>query len=181
MVAHRSPKPLVWVRILLPLPKNRGLAIKNKKRFFITNLFIKINGVKMEKVIQIIKKVFTKQIILYGIFGVLTTVVKFVSYFILSRLGLEENLSNILAIILAVLFAYFTNRKMVFDSKAEGFYSNFKEFYKFILGRAFSMVVETLGFFLLFNILHIGEWVSQVAISIIVIILNFFISKFFVF
>ncbi len=103
----------------------------------------------MEQLKSIIKKVFTKQIILYGIFGVLTTVVKFVSYFILTRIGLEENISNILAIILAVLFAYFTNRKMVFDTKAKGFYSNLKEFYKFILGRAFSMVVETLRFLLI--------------------------------
>ena len=92
-----------------------------------------------------------------------------------------ENLSNIIAIILSVLFAYFTNRKLVFNSTAVTFKENLKEFYKFILGRLFTMILEIVGFYLLFNIMHIHELISKLFITVIVIILNFFISKFFAF
>lgn len=135
----------------------------------------------MEKLNALIKKFLTKEIILYGIFGVLTTIVNISIFYFLTLIGLSENPSNVIAIILAVLFAYFTNRKFVFNSTAKTFSENLKEFYKFILGRAFTMVVEAVGFYLLFTVLGIQKLVSKILISIIVIILNFFISKFFAF
>lgn len=135
----------------------------------------------MEKLISLIKKLFTREVIFYGIFGVLTTVVNLVVFYILTHLNVEENLSNVIAIILAVLFAYFTNRKLVFNSTAATFKEKLKEFYKFILGRAFTMIAEVVGFYLLFNIIGIQEIISKLIISAIVIILNFFISKFFAF
>lgn len=135
----------------------------------------------MEDLKALIKKVFSKEVIFYGIFGILTTLVNFVVFYILTHLNLNENLSNIIAIITAVLFAYFTNRKLVFNSTAITFKDNLNEFYKFILGRAFTMAVEIAGFYLLFNIIGIHELISKLSITIIVIILNFFISKFFAF
>lgn len=136
----------------------------------------------MEKLNELIKKVLTKEVILYIIFGVLTTVVNLVVFYLLTTFtSLDENLSNIIAIITCVLFAYFTNRKFVFNSTAITFKEKFQEFYKFMLGRAFTMVIETVGFYLLFSIIGIQEMISKVLISLIVIILNFFISKFFAF
>lgn len=136
----------------------------------------------MEKLITLIKKVCTKEVIFYGIFGILTTIINIGLFYILTSFcHLEENISNNIAIIVAVLFAYFTNRKMVFNSKASNFKEKLIEFGKFILGRAFTMVIESAGFFLLFNIFGIQELISKASITIIVIILNFFISKFFAF
>ena len=131
---------------------------------------------------DLIKKFFTKEIILYAIFGVLTTLVNIVCFYILTKfINLEENFSNSISIIAAILFAYFTNRKFVFNSTATTAKEKLTEFGKFILGRAFSMIVELVGFFLMFNIASIDEFISKILISIIVIILNFFISKFFAF
>lgn len=96
----------------------------------------------MEKINGLIKKLFSKEVIFYGIFGVFTTVVNLVTFYIFTHIGLEENFSNIIAIIIAVLFAYFTNRKLVFNSTAVTFKENLNEFYKFMLGRAFTMVLE---------------------------------------
>lgn len=136
----------------------------------------------MEKLKLLIKKVCTKEVIFYGIFGVLTTVVNIGLFYILNSIfKLEENLSNNIAIFAAVLFAYFTNRKLVFNSKANGFKEQLVEFCKFMLGRLFTMIIESLGFFALFNLLGIQELISKLSITIIVIILNFFISKFFAF
>lgn len=128
------------------------------------------------------QKIFTKEIILYAIFGILTTIINIGSFYIMtSFLHINENLANNIAIIIAVLFAYFTNKDMVFHSKAEGFGENFIEFCKFILGRLFTMIIESVGGSLLFKFVPIPAIISKCFITIIVIILNFFISKFFTF
>lgn len=135
----------------------------------------------MEKLKALIKKVLTREVIFYIIFGVLTTIANIGVFYVLTLIGLNENIANIIAIIVAVLFAYFTNRKLVFNSTASTFKEKLKEFYKFMLGRAFTMVLEMVGFYLLFNILGIQELISKISITVLVVVLNFFISKFFAF
>ena len=135
----------------------------------------------MEKIKELIKKFCTKEVILYLVFGVLTTIVNFVSFYILSKLvGWEENLSNFIAIVLAVLFAYVTNKNLVFHSKAKNIKEKFEEFCKFIAGRAVTMVIEFVGCWILFKT-AIPEMISKLVVTIIVVVLNFFISKFFAF
>ena len=156
--------------------------IKNVTQKFI-DFNLKISGkIFPEKFNNLLKKFLTVEVVLYIFFGVLTTVVNIGSFAIItSCFKLEENISNAIAIILAVLFAYFTNKDLVFNSKAESFNEKILEFFKFMLCRAFTMFVELIGFYLLFNILGIQKLISKTLITVIVIILNFFISKFFAF
>ena len=119
---------------------------------------------------------------LYIIFGVLTTVINIGTFAILNNgFKIPENIANIFAIILAVIFAYFTNKDLVFHSSASNLKEKFKEFYKFMLGRAITMIVEYFGCSLMFKFIPIPNIVSKCIITVIVIILNFFISKFFAF
>lgn len=135
----------------------------------------------MEKLKQIIKKVCTKEVILYGIFGILTTMVNLVSFYVLTNLlHINENISNMIAILLAVLFAYFTNKDLVFHSQAQTMKERGIQFLKFMSGRAFTMVVEWVGCYFLF-LTPLPQILSKLSMTILVIILNFFISKFFVF
>ncbi len=130
---------------------------------------------------EILKKVCTKEVILYIVFGVLTTVVNLGAFYILATLlKVNENISNVIAITLAVIVAYFTNKDMVFHSEAKKFSESLKEFGKFILGRLFTMIIEWGGCALLF-LTPIPQMISKLFMTIIVIILNFFISKFFAF
>lgn len=131
---------------------------------------------------MLIKKFMTKEVIFYAIFGVLTTVVNVATFYVLTHLcHIEDNVSNIIAIIVAVIFAYITNRKLVFNSKASTFKQIMAEIFKFFTARLFTMLVEFFGFMLLFNVLHIPNMISKLTITILVIILNFFLSKFFAF
>ncbi len=135
----------------------------------------------MEKIKSIIQKVLTKEVLLYIAFGVFTTVVNLGSFYVLNTLlHVDENISNFVAILLAVLFAYITNKDLVFHSKAEGAREKLAEFLKFMLGRAFTMVLEFVGGLILFKT-AIPAIISKCFITVIVIILNFFISKFFAF
>ena len=123
-----------------------------------------------------------KDVVFYIIFGILTTIINIGSFYILHSLfHWEENISNIIAIILAVLVAYFTNKDLVFHSQAKGSREKIIEFFKFILGRLFTMIVEYVGCLLLFKYAPIPAIISKCGMTIIVIILNFFISKFFAF
>lgn len=132
----------------------------------------------MSKLIDLIKKVLSnKEIISYLIFGVLTTVLNIIVFMVFVRfLNIEENVANFIAIIVSILFAYITNSLYVFKSKLK-----WAEFIKFILGRTFTLVVELVGFFILFNLIHIPDLISKVLITVIVVILNYFISKYFAF
>ena len=135
----------------------------------------------MEKIKKVIKKVCTKEVILYVLFGVFTTVVNIGSFALFTKVfNWDENLSNTIAIILAVLFAYITNKDLVFHSNAKTLKDRITQFFKFILGRAFTMVIEFIGCYLLF-LLPIPQIISKCIVTVIVIILNFFISKFFAF
>ncbi len=144
---------------------------KSKNKFF-----------KKLKENKLVEKFLTKEIILYAVFGVLTTLINIGSFFIMTTFfHIENDLANNIAIVLAVLFAYVTNKDLVFHSQAEGFGEKFIEFCKFILGRLVTMFIESIGGSLMFKYLPIPTIVSKCLITIIVIILNFFISKFFAF
>ena len=131
---------------------------------------------------EIIKKICTRETILYVIFGVLTTLINIVvSTVLVKAFQIEGNLASTIGIILSILFAYFTNRKMVFNSTAETAKEKWTEFLKFILGRSFIMIIEMAGVFLLYTVLHVEYVITKVTITVIVVILNFFISKFFAF
>lgn len=135
----------------------------------------------MEKLKEIMQKVLTKEVILYAVFGIFTTVVNLVSFFVMNSIfKWNENLSNFIAIVLAVLFAYITNKDLVFHSQAKTRKEKVNEFLKFILGRAFTMVIEFLGGWLLF-MTPIPKMVSKLIVTVVVVILNFFISKLFAF
>ena len=135
----------------------------------------------MKKIKEIFKKVLTKEVMLYIVFGVFTTIVNLGSFYVMNNLfHWNENISNFVAILLAVLFAYITNKDLVFHSDAEGLKEKLQEFVRFMVGRAFTMVVEFLGGWILFKT-AIPVMISKCFVTIVVIILNFFISKFFAF
>ena len=123
---------------------------------------------------------YRKHIITYLVFGIITTLVSWGSFWIMRKYipMLNENISNIISIILAVIVAYVTNRKYVFSSTEKNIV---KEFVAFCSGRAVTMIFETITFWLFATILGINEMLVKVGVSIIVVILNYIISKIFVF
>lgn len=122
------------------------------------------------------------EIISYLIFGELTTAVNIAVYFICSRFFyLEVIASNIIAWLLSVLFAYLTNRKFVFKSEAKGFSSVLKECINFFLGRLSTGILDTVIMFVCVDLLAFNDVVMKVLSNIIVIVLNYLISKLLVF
>lgn len=129
---------------------------------------------------QLIKKY--KDILLYGIFGVLTTVVNIVTYWVAAHpLGLSVMVSTVIAWIVAVLFAYVTNRTWVFHSQAEGTKEIVQEIVSFFTCRLATGVVDWVCMFIFVDLLHFNDVIIKAAANVLVIILNYVASKLVIF
>jgi len=125
---------------------------------------------------NVLKKILNKETVLYLIFGILTTIVNIVSFFLFNKL-FNYKLSNIIAFILAIVFAYITNKKYVFESKKEEKTEIIKEFIFFIGSRLFTFVLDMLLMVLFIEGLFVNVLISKVLVNVVVIILNYILSK----
>ncbi|MCR5521236.1 MAG: GtrA family protein [Lachnospiraceae bacterium] len=123
--------------------------------------------------------------VLYAISGALTTLVNFaVSYLLYNILGINENITNAVAWITAILFAFFSAHIFVFKTSKKEYaavISPIKRFLYFAAGRVFTLVVELTATYIFVTKLEKDFWLIKVVISVVVIILNYLISKFIVF
>ncbi len=140
----------------------------------------------MKRLTELIGKY--KQTILYLIFGVATTAVNLATYTVfVELLSVEMTISNTIAWVVGVVFAFFTNRRYVFESRETGALAITKQFLSFTAGRAVSGVIEITLPTLLFNLgltvelFGVEGSVAKISVSIIVIILNYVFSRFLVF
>lgn len=118
----------------------------------------------------------------YLIFGIATTAVNFALYFPLYNfLGLSAALSNVIAWLAAVILAFFVNKRFVFCSKDWSLKAIGTEGLKFAACRIGSGLVETGLIFLTVDWFSLNGNLWKVIISILVVVLNYFGSKLFVF
>lgn len=123
-----------------------------------------------------------RDVIPYAVFGVLTTLVNIVSYWLFSHVFNAGVMgSTVIAWILSVLFAYVTNRKWVFYSEAAGTSAVMKEMASFFACRLATGVIDWLCMFIFADQLHMNDMVIKVAANIIVIVLNYVASKLVIF
>ena len=123
-----------------------------------------------------------KSIILYLIFGGLTTLVNFAAFWLCERIiGLGTAPSTIIAWIAAVLFAFVTNKIFVFESKTKSPIKVLKELLGFVLARLISGGLD-LGIMLLgVDVLHIDSLIVKIVSNVFVVILNYIASKLIIF
>ena len=125
---------------------------------------------------------FHNDIVRYLFFGALTVRVNLASYVCFTELLCWNiHLSNVLSIIIALLFAYITNTIFVFKDKAQSLRHGIAVFLKFISSRLFTMLLEIAGVALLVNILFMDDLLAKTILQSIVIITNYVLSKFFVY
>lgn len=123
-----------------------------------------------------------KEILLYVLFGGLTFIVSIASYvFFDVTLAMNELVANVLSWILAVLFAYVTNKIWVFDAPTHTMREFVKQIFSFFAGRVATLVVEEVILFVFVTLLAFPSVPVKVVAQVIVIVLNYVISKLFVF
>lgn len=148
----------------------------------------------MTKIKELILKY--KELLLYLVFGVLTTLVNLLTFWVFTKLLGEELylINNAIAWVVGVIFAFITNKLFVFESKSWKSKTAGKEFVEFVGARLFSFGVEEGGLWLFVDALGFGEKsltilgititgqiIAKIALAVIVVILNYFFSKFIIF
>lgn len=119
----------------------------------------------------------TKEISAYLIAGALTTLLNFVIYYSLLYSGADYKIATTISFICAVLFAYISNKKFVFLSE-KGYLT---EFVKFMSGRGLTYLLDIGSMILLVEMLGIDEYIAKLWASILIIVANYLISKFWTF
>ena len=150
--------------------------------------------------VGIVKQFMKSEVFLYLFFGVCTTVINIVTFQLFcSVFGLHALISNIIAWISSVIFAYITNRVFVFQSKEKSALGIVREAGSFVGARLFSLLVDELiiwlmvdvmGYIaierLLADILHCPlkdakSLFAKVCSNVVVVIMNYVLSKLFIF
>lgn len=125
-----------------------------------------------------------KEIINYLIFGILTTIISLTTYYILVITILNPNkpielqIANIISWITCVTFAYFTNRKYVFNSKNNNI---IKEISKFYISRLFVLLIDMFLMYIFVSKLHFNDKLIKILVQVIVTITNYILSKLIIF
>ncbi len=162
--------------------------------------FEKINDfiakhIKNEKIVNICRKLLNREVFMYLVFGVLTTVVSWASYALFVRIverlvdsnDLQVSIANVLSWVAAVLFAFVTNKLWVFDSKSWKGTIVIKELGSFIAARLATGCIEWFGVPLLVKLGMDQElfgtkgMLAKIIASVLVVIINYFFSKLLIF
>lgn len=143
------------------------------------------------------KNVFNRETVAYLIFGVLTTAVNYVVFYLCySAMGAKGSVAaNAVAFGAAVIFAFAVNKLFVFESKSWDVAVLAREIPPFLASRLASFGIEELGLWISEGWLHWNEvtlfalggtvidgvTVTKLALSVIVVILNYVFCKLWVF
>ena len=129
-----------------------------------------------------IKKLINKEKILYVIFGILTTIVNLIAYYLFSNIiNINYLMSNTIAWIISVVFAYITNKFFVFNNSDINKDVIIEEFIKFMNCRLISGLSEVVLLFLFVDLLLMNDIVAKLIIGVLVALINFIFSKVFIF
>ena len=122
-----------------------------------------------------------REVLSYLFFGGLTTLVNILVFFLLRYFNFHLYLSNLIAWLVAVLFAFVTNKLYVFGSKSDDKKKNLKELIAFFICRIISLGVDMGAMYLLLQVINSSEVFAKIMTNILVIILNYLFSKLIIF
>ena len=126
----------------------------------------------------IMKRINIHETVLYLIFGIITTLVNFSSYYIFAHLlNIRILYSTMLSWIIAVLESYVANKIFVFKTTRLGMHKTINELISYILSRLFTGILEWFSVWLLAEKLLYNDIVVKVIVSFLVVVINYVVGK----
>ena len=123
-----------------------------------------------------------KEVLMYLFFGDCTFLISVLSYsFFNVGFGINELVANIISWVIAVFFAFFTKRIWVVDGRTRGTEAFFAQMMSFLCGRLVTLLVEEIILYLFITRMELNSIVMKVIAQIIVIALNYILSKLWIF
>ncbi len=125
--------------------------------------------------------VFNRETVSYIVFGVLTTVVSFVSQMLFASLGTPAFINTIGSWICAVAFAYVVNKLFVFCSHTATFQAFLRELWLFVAARLASLAMELVFMVITVDLLHFSEAICKIIAQVFILVANYIFSKLIIF
>ena len=123
-----------------------------------------------------------KEVILYLVFGVCTTLVNIIVYYVCAHpLAMKTVPGTCVAWAVSVLFAYITNKIWGFESRSGGFKETMREMISFVSCRIATGVLDLAIMYLFVDVLHLPDMWIKIASNVVVVILNYVASKLLIF
>ncbi len=126
---------------------------------------------------KILKELTKKEVRLYAIFGVLTSVLNVALFWVLCQIGLVYFVANLITLIIVKLTAYICNKNFVFKSKCNNLSELSKEFGRFVIWRGLTMLLDYFGLIFLVEALGCDKTTSKIFVTILVIAINYITGK----
>ncbi len=127
------------------------------------------------------KTIFKSEYFRYLVAGVLTTVISLIIFYCLIMVDADYRIATVISFIVSASIAYFINKMYVFNFKTNSLREVFVGYIKFMGSRLFTLSVDLVGMIILVQYIFLSEMVSKVIANLIVIILNYVISKVMIF
>lgn len=124
-----------------------------------------------------LKKIVNRETVLYGIFGVLTSLLNIVLFKVLLMFSVEYKIANFFTLIVVKLAAYICNKNFVFQSRTGSWIELIKEFGRFVVARGATMLIDYFGLIVLVEICSFDKMISKVFVTVLVIVINYFVGK----
>lgn len=167
---------------------NNDIVIQYASPLLKEGIIVSLLGVLLMMIVLLkrrLQALFTKyrEIVMYLAFGILTTLISLITYFLCTTLfldvdnGVQLQIANVVSWIVSVLFAYVTNRKYVFQSHN----AVTKEIAKYYLSRIGTLIIDMLLMYVLVTVNGIGDKVAKIIVQAVVIAANYVFGKMLVF
>lgn len=138
---------------------------------------------------KIISRIANRETISYLVFGVLTTIVCLASYELVKLMltggaeptPIQMNIANVSSWVLAVAFAYITNKLFVFRSMSFAPGALIKEVSSFVGARLLSLGFEIVWMNVTVSLLHFNDSICKILAQFVIVVMNYVFSKLFIF
>lgn len=124
---------------------------------------------------KIIKKY--KEFISYGFWGLITTLLHILLFYILTNIGIKYYIANIITLITIKALAYFINKIFVFKTKCNSKKELLEEIIKYIFSRLLTMILDYFGLIFLVEVLNVDVLIGKIIVLIMVVVTNYILCK----
>lgn len=132
---------------------------------------------KFNNIYSKVCRLINKEVILYGIFGVVTTILNIALYQMLMNIGFTYKFSNFITLVIVKLASYVVNKLFVFNSRTNNFIELCKEIFRFVVARGATMLIDYFGLIVLVEVYKFDKLICKYVVTIFIIVVNYFLGK----
>lgn len=166
--------------ILAIIEISRCIGSYSYAKFELTNLGLR--RIKMKNMMSLIDEYRKKEVFRYLIWGILSAMLNIGLFQLLTVIAnMDYRIANAFTLIAVKVFSYITNKVFVFRTSCFELSLVLKEVYSFFLARGFTFMIDFAGVIVMVEFWRCDEFLSKCIMAFVVIILNYVLSKRFVF